>query len=181
MGSGEKGARCASRVAVSREPAGPPPPLLHLNDSRLAWGQEFWLAGTCLQPAKPFLRRQRDRLQIGIIVNQLATPGLGSWAAGHRLAGAGQLILACTGFALFLVHFTLMMRALWLSAMRGMEPEYPPTALWQRALLIFGVAWVWSGITSIQMYAELRREERRTVQHPGGDDLPASEAPPRLR
>ena len=104
--------------------------------------------------------RSRDRVEIAVVINQLATPGLGSWIAGRRLAGAGQLILSCAGFGLFLVFFVLMIRSLWLAA--GGEPDIgtPDPLLWKRALGLFGAAWVWSGITSLQLLLDRRRRRR---------------------
>ena len=116
-------------------------------------------------------RRWRDSLEVAIIVNQLATPGLGSWMAGHRIAGAGQLFLSCAGFGLYVVFFGMILRGLW-AAMNG-GPEVPPPASfwWQDALILFGIAWLWAGFTSIQLALELRRR-RRT--------LPPRVSPPRI-
>ncbi len=109
---------------------------------------------------------RRDRLQMAILINQLATPGLGSWVAGHRLAGAGQLTLACAGFAWFLVYFFLLIREYWRALDFAYEPHAPPEAILNQALILFGVAWLWSGITSLQCWLELRRTPRGTPGEP---------------
>jgi hypothetical protein len=106
---------------------------------------------------------RRDQLQVAIVINELATPGLGSWIAGYRVAGAGQLILACAGFALFVVHLILQVSALLRAAEFGTEPVQPPAAWWHYALILFGIAWLWASVTSIQMYRELRTRKETSL------------------
>ena len=43
------------------------------------------------------------------LINQLATPGLGSLMARRYVEGIGQLLLAFAGFGLILVWFTSLM------------------------------------------------------------------------
>lgn len=102
-------------------------------------------------------RSRADRLEVAIIVNQLATPGLGSWGAGHRVAGIGQLVFSTSGFAAGVVHFIRVMRILWTAAWEGREVVLPDSRLIVLALVLFGIAWVWSGFTSLQMLREIRR------------------------
>lgn len=111
-------------------------------------------------------RRRRDRLQVAIVINQLATPGLGSWIAGHRLAGAGQLILACAGFVLFVGYFVLLVVASWRASELGTELALPPSVWWKSGLVWFGIAWLWAGVTSLQMFAELRRRAAASPAEP---------------
>lgn len=118
------------------------------------------------------IRKRRDRLQVAIIANQLATPGLGSWMAGHRIAGGGQLVLAVTGFVLYVVYFVRLMGNLVATAGRGNGADAPPSWLWQSALVLFGVAWLWAGVTSVQMAVELWRRR--------GRESDEDSAPPRL-
>jgi hypothetical protein len=107
---------------------------------------------------------RRDRLQVAIVINQLATPGLGSWIAGHRLAGAGQLVLACAGFVMSMGFCGLLLVDAWRSAWDGRDPIPPGDFWWQAGLGLFGLAWVWSGVTSLQIWRELRH--RRRAGHP---------------
>jgi hypothetical protein len=100
--------------------------------------------------------KRRDRLQIAIVINQLATPGLGSWIAGHRVAGAGQLAFSISGFLYFLVRCVEMVGTSIRTALDGgIAPGFPMEA-WNRALLLIGIAWLWAGITSLQLFRELR-------------------------
>jgi len=99
---------------------------------------------------------RRDRLQIAIVINQLATPGLGSWIAGHRIAGAGQLTLAIAGFLYFLVNCIRLVTDSVNAATQGNAPPPFPEQAVKLTLLLFGIAWLWSGITSLQLWRELR-------------------------
>lgn len=105
----------------------------------------------------PSLGRWRDRIEVAVVINQLATPGLGSWLAGRRIAGAGQLVLSFAGFGLYLVFFGLLLRSLWAAATGDPPPPAPAPFWWKNALALFGIAWLWSGVTSIQLLLERRR------------------------
>jgi hypothetical protein len=85
------------------------------------------------------------------IINQFATPGLGSLLARRFVAGGGQLLLACAGFALFIAWFIQTMRVFY-GQMFGTELA-PDTgsSLWKWGLGIFAAAWLWSLVTSIQI------------------------------
>ena len=125
----------------------------------------------------PGLRRRlpgrlRDRLQLAILINLIATPGLGSWIAHRRQAATGQLILVLAGFAGFLVHLFRMVADSWTAAWNGLDPLPAPPELLNRSLALMGIAWVWSAITSIQIYLEIRRTDRSKP--------PRLEQPPRL-
>ena len=111
-------------------------------------------------------RRWRDQIEVAIIINQLATPGLGSWMVGRRIAGAGQLALSCTGFGFFVVFFFQVLRTAWLAAGGESQVPSPDPFWWKYALILFGAAWVWSGITSVQLLIVRQRQRR--------------DAPPRL-
>ncbi|MBX3743838.1 MAG: hypothetical protein KF833_00885 [Verrucomicrobiae bacterium] len=119
-------------------------------------------------PSRRFSRLPpRDRLQVAILINQLATPGLGSWLAGFRVAGLGQLILSISGFLLFLVFFGAWMLELgrfWYYALD--EVHLPDPFWWQSSLLLFGAAWLWAAITSCQMFGQLRRLPRPPTTPP---------------
>lgn len=122
-----------------------------------------------------------ERQQLAIIVNQLATPGLGSWMAGHRLAGGGQLIFACVGFLLLSLYLVRLVTDAWSAATQGVPPVTRPNSDWQRPLLLFGIAWLWSGVTSVQIALRIRRERRAcAAASMDNDRTPPSLLPPRL-
>lgn len=84
------------------------------------------------------------------LINQLATPGLGSLMAGHRAAGIGQLLIAVTGFALVLAWFVLNTAGVYNQFINDAEPK-PVGWLGELGALTFVVAWVWSLSTSFQI------------------------------
>jgi 4a-hydroxytetrahydrobiopterin dehydratase len=90
-----------------------------------------------------------------LLLNLLATPGLGSLAARRWWEGIGQLILSVTGFILVLVWF-----------IREMVPYYglmfsdtPPPAVSLKMLNagsgLFALAWIWSLVTSLSLTREV--------------------------
>ena len=46
-----------------------------------------------------------------LVINQFATPGLGSLMAGRYLAGSIQLLLALAGFTLIVAWFFMVLNA----------------------------------------------------------------------
>ena len=92
-----------------------------------------------------------------IALNQLATPGLGSIIAGHWIAGAGQLLLAGTGFGLFVAWFFQKMSDM--AALTSNAPMPVHTYPWagKVGVILFAGAWLWSGITSIFIYLEAEK------------------------
>lgn len=118
-------------------------------------------------PARP--AKSRSAL-VCALLNQLATPGLGSWLAGRRFAGTCQLLLAFTGFGLLFGWFVQVALSLFHLARSGYPAPPPDTALAKAGLAIFALAWIWSGFTSLQL---LRDEARRRKP-----SLPAGDPPP---
>ncbi len=108
----------------------------------------------CVPASGP--RLSRDRMHAAVVLNQLATPGMGSWIAGRRRAGAGQLVLSVAGFLLFCAHFGLLIWSSIRALTEAVEPAALPATLWKSGLLLFGVAWAWSGITSFQLWRDSR-------------------------
>lgn len=85
------------------------------------------------------------------LINQFATPGLGSVIARRFLAGTGQLTLAFVGFALFVGWFVQKMR-LFYGQISGTDlPVDAGSRFLVWGLGLFAVAWIWSLITSIQI------------------------------
>jgi hypothetical protein len=94
-----------------------------------------------------------------VLVNQLATPGLGSIMAGRRLVGAGQLALALLGFLLFLVWFGKLLVGVWSLSQADSPAPAPSSSIaeWGRsAAALFLLAWLWALATSISLLREAR-------------------------
>src|ERR1044071_7671109 len=97
----------------------------------------------------------RGYVWVCVLINQCATPGLGSWLGRRRVAGGGQLLLAVTGFLLmtaWLIRFFYGRIAAQL-----MEKPAPPVTYgwWGKwGLIVFGASWVWAWFPSISLLRE---------------------------
>src|SRR5438874_1633817 len=103
------------------------------------------------------------------LVNQFATPGLGSLMGGRILAGIGQLLLALLGFALVLTWFLLTMKEYY----SLIDSDAPATSYGRYALsggLFFLAAWLWSLLTSLSLLRQAKID----------DPPPPLSAPPRI-
>ena len=92
------------------------------------------------------------------LINQLATPGLGSLFGGRYLSGAGQLTLAVAGFALFVLWFIAIMRQFYGQIQGNVEVQ---SVGWigLTGLAVFAAAWLWSLATSISLLREAKRNQ----------------------
>ena len=107
---------------------------------------------------KPTTPRRQSQAWTCVIINQFATPGLGSVIARRFVAGTGQLILAFTGFFLFLGGWIQKMR-LFYGQMFGTDlPADAGTKLGIWGIIIFAMAWAWSLVTSIQILQNLPKD-----------------------
>lgn len=110
--------------------------------------------------------KRRDLLQLAIIINQLATPGLGSWLAGHKRSASAQLAIVLLGFFGFLLHLAQMVRDSWVAAWEGLDPPLLSSTLMNRSLGLIGIAWLWAGFTSLLIYREMRALDRSSTPAP---------------
>lgn len=96
------------------------------------------------------------------LINQFATPGLGSLMAGRYASGVGQLLLALAGFGLILAWFVAVMAQVY----QQMNSDVtPPSKAWLGELgaLVFAVSWIWSLVTSLSLMREARENERKSA------------------
>jgi hypothetical protein len=106
--------------------------------------------------ARPPRCLTRSRLHTCVLINQLATPGLGSLLAGRVIAGAGQLLLALAGFTLIIIwmvqfYYEMIQRQL------GQAPSRPaPEWMWNWGLILFGASWLWALATSFGLLRQAR-------------------------
>jgi hypothetical protein len=84
------------------------------------------------------------------LINQLATPGLGSCMAGRWVAGLGQLLLALAGSAMIIGWFVLVARNTYDLWVNETEPK-PVGWLGGAGGLTLLVAWLWALVTSFQL------------------------------
>jgi 4a-hydroxytetrahydrobiopterin dehydratase len=105
-------------------------------------------------PKKTSLAKARN----AVLLNQLATPGLGSVLAGRWIAGTGQLVLSLAGFVLIMVWFVQMMSRYY-GLMFGDSTTHEPLAYTNLLLgaILFALAWAWSLVTSLSLLRETSR------------------------
>ena len=105
------------------------------------------------------------------LVNQLATPGLGSLIARRYVSGTGQLTLAIAGFIFFLLWFIAVMRQFY-GQINGNVEIKPVGWLGLIGLGLFAAAWLWSLVTSISLIREARRNRDALFNQPQPPPLP---------
>jgi hypothetical protein len=96
-----------------------------------------------------------DQARQYAFLNQLATPGLGTFLSGRRWQGVLQMLLATIGFVLALLWFIFTMRDFY----RLMSTDVEPGDHGRLGLLglgIFAAAWIWSSVTSLAMLRQAR-------------------------
>ncbi len=100
----------------------------------------------------------RTTARNSFLVNQLATPGLGSLMAGRHVAGVGQLILALIGFGLVLAWFVVLMTQVFQQADSD-APAKSVAWLGESGAVTFAAAWLWALFTSMSVLQEARDKD----------------------
>jgi len=106
----------------------------------------------------PAKKLSRTAARNALLLNQLATPGLGSIAARHWLAGLGQLAVFLAGFCIFAV-WAFQQFNLALTLWSGGDPV--PAGNGHPGLLGFSlaaIAWLWALGTSLQILREAKTD-----------------------
>lgn len=93
-----------------------------------------------------------------VLINQLATPGLGSLMAGRYVAGTGQILLALIGFGLVVAWFVGLLNQMYQQFNGDASPK-SVAGLGEAGALSFAAAWLWSLITSFSLLREARANE----------------------
>ena len=93
------------------------------------------------------------------MVNQLATPGLGSLMGGRILAGIGQLILAVVGFIMICGWFLKIILTIYHQLNGSAARPLPFPWLGQVGALTFFASWIWALVTSFSLLNEAKRNE----------------------
>jgi hypothetical protein len=90
------------------------------------------------------------------IMNQLATPGLGSLMGKRIGAGVGQILLAIAGFLMVLVWFVLTLNQAY-SIAESNGPTKSYNLLGAVGGLTFAVSWFWALATSLSLLQEAKK------------------------
>ena len=115
------------------------------------------------QPRKPL---DRPTARNCALINQLATPGLGSLMARRLVAGIGQLLLALAGFGMLIAWFILLAVQAYNQFANDLQPR-PVGWLGAAGALVFAASWVWSLFTSLSILREARANAPPPAEPPG--------------
>lgn len=119
----------------------------------------------------------RAKARNAALINQLATPGLGSLVARRWLAGTGQLLLAGAGFVLIMLWFGEEMLAYYGEAFSAtpVKKTVPLTLLFA-GVGLFALAWVWSLFTSFSLLHEASRVSLESLESFAAGQIKMEEA-----
>lgn len=93
------------------------------------------------------------------LINQLATPGLGSLMGRRWIPGIGQLVLSVAGSALVLGWWFGVLYRVYLQQLGEATPPFSHGSLGKWGLICFGAGWVWSMATSWSLLRQARTFE----------------------
>jgi 4a-hydroxytetrahydrobiopterin dehydratase len=111
-----------------------------------------------MKPSSATKKINRTKARNAALLNQLATPGLGSLLARRWLAGIGQLLLAGAGFVLIMVWFGEEMVRYYGEAFSDTPAKHAtPLTLLLAGIALFAVSWCWSLVTSFSLLREASR------------------------
>lgn len=113
-------------------------------------------------PRPPRRPLSRASARNSALLNQCATPGLGSLLAGRYVAGTGQLLLAIAGFVMVVGWFILVLIQMYHQITGGAEPKSAAWLGWAGAAT-FVAAWLWALVTSLQLLSAAKKNEARNV------------------
>jgi hypothetical protein len=134
---------------------------------------------------KPFVPRpnrkavSRTAARNAALVNQFATPGLGSLMAGRWMAGIGQLLVFLTGCGMIIMYFFQLDLHAYGEATGKFEPE-PSKRLGEIGLILFVGGWFWALVTSLSLVIRAKPEEPAIPQTDSSPTANLSAVPPKL-
>ena len=91
------------------------------------------------------------------LVNQLATPGLGSLMAGRWIAGIGQLALAVAGFVMVVVWFFEIMIQYY-GQVAGDVQVRSVGWIGEIGAILFVASWFWALVTSLSLLRQAKAD-----------------------
>ncbi|MGA3163776.1 MAG: hypothetical protein ABSD77_06220 [Verrucomicrobiota bacterium] len=117
-----------------------------------------------MKPSSPSRKPvSRAAARNAVIVNQLATPGLGSLIAGRWLAGFGQLALSVAGFVMITVWFFEEMIQYYGQISGDVQP-HPVGWIGEWGAILFAGSWFWAAVTSFSLLREASRNSLESLE-----------------
>ena len=118
-------------------------------------------------PMKPSSRLRkpvsRTAARNAALVNQLATPGLGSLMGRRWLAGAGQLFLVLTGFVMIIIWFFKELTQYYGQITGDVKVE-PVGWIGGWGAILFAASWFWAAVTSFSLLREASRNSLKLLE-----------------
>jgi len=126
----------------------------------------------------PKLPLTRDRAWAYVLLN-ISVPGWGSWKAGRKIAGFGELFILAGGLVLLAVWFFEYFNRIVQSEVGDTLPPVPANWLWQWGIGLYAVSVIWTIATGVSLIREARAHEAEVLRNtpPKLADLPK---PPNL-
>jgi 4a-hydroxytetrahydrobiopterin dehydratase len=115
-------------------------------------------------------KNSRTQARNAALLNQLATPGLGSLFARRWFAGAGQLLLSIAGFALVMVWFVKLLMQYY-GQITGDVAVKPVGWIGLLGAALFALAWCWSLVTSFSLLRQASRVSFRSLESFAGGQI----------
>jgi hypothetical protein len=100
----------------------------------------------------------RARAWTCVLTNLCATPGLGSLMARRVFAGIGQLLLALAGFVLIVGWMFELCSQMIRQQLGGPVPPASSGWMWKWGVILFGVSWLWSLVTSLSLLHQAKAD-----------------------
>ncbi len=108
----------------------------------------------------------RSKAHNCVLINQCATPGLGSILARRYAAGTGQLLVALMGFGLFIAWFVQVMIKFYSLINDSAADSRMDFRLLKLGVIIFAIAWLWAWFTSISVMREAKHNAEQELKPP---------------
>ncbi len=113
-----------------------------------------------MKPSVPRPNRRvlsRTAARNAALVNQFATPGLGSLMAGRWMVGIGQLLVFVIGCIMITMYLFQLDLHAYGQATGEFEPD-PHKRLGEIGLVLFVAGWFWALITSVSLMLRAKSE-----------------------
>jgi hypothetical protein len=102
----------------------------------------------------------RSKAVTCVVVNQFATPGLGSVVGRRFVSGAGQLLLSLAGFCLIVTWMVCRIYDSILEAVGQETGAHSNGWMAKWGLISFGGGWLWALVTSLSLLRQAKENER---------------------
>jgi len=128
-----------------------------------------------MKPSSAPRKLSRVKARNAALLNQLATPGLGSLMARRWIAGSGQLFLSLSGFGLIMAWFGEEMVQFY-GQINGSVPVHPIGKYLAAGAMVFSVAWLWALVTSFSLLREASQVSLESLERFAAGQVKSTEA-----